>query len=66
MTIEQAAKSMTERQFKEWYIEQAYISEFGEFKGLEVERRIDPHTLSNCANNAIDIYDSIINGTPFN
>lgn len=59
--MEQAAKSMTEKQFIAWYIEQAYIKEFGEFKGMETERRIWPQLISDTANNAIDAYDEIRN-----
>lgn len=59
ITIEQAANTMTEKQFVDFYIEQSYIHQFGEFKGIEEEKKIDPQMISACANNAIDIFEEI-------
>ena len=66
MNTEQSAKSMTEKQFIVHYVEQSFIKEFGEFLGMEKEKRISPQMVSDCANNAIDIYDEIVNADMYN
>lgn len=61
MTIEQAAKSMSESDFVLHYVKEAYMQEFGEFKGISEELKINSQLVSITANNALDIYEEIIN-----